>query len=206
MGTFVHWLGKTVIRLAGWKVVPHEFSPYPRCVMVAAPHTSNWDFVLARAAFEVLNIPVRFTIKQEWTRGIAGGVLRRLGAIAIDRRPKSEQQKPISYVDAMVRLFETHPRLVILITPEGTRSVQTEWKTGFYFVARNAGVPIALGYLDYGKKEAGVGLVFYPGDDMEADMRKIMDFYAGVRARYPEKFSPDLRYRKVQGDGNPTRT
>lgn len=194
MGTFGHWLGKTLIRLAGWKVVPHDFSPYPQCVMVAAPHTSNWDFVLARAAFEILKIPVRFTIKQEWMGGITGSILERLGAIGIDRRPKTHQKHPVSYVDAMARLFETHPRLAILITPEGTRSFRNEWKTGFYYVARQAGVPIALGYLDYGKKEAGVGLVFYPGEDMESDMRKIMAFYGDIRPRYPEKFSPDLRY------------
>lgn len=194
MAGFFRWLGRTLLRLGGWKVVPHDFSPYPQCVMVAAPHTSNWDFVWARSAFEILDIPVRFTIKKEWTEGFMGKLLLKLGAIGIDRRPKVNQTKPVSYVDAMAELFVQTPRLAILVTPEGSRSRKTEWKTGFYYVALKARVPIALGYLDYRKKEAGVGPVFMPTGNLEADMGKILAFYQTISPRFPDQYSPDLRY------------
>jgi len=186
--------GKSIIFFSGWKVVWKGLGPLPeKCVVVAAPHTSNFDFVIARAAFEVLGMPVRFTIKREWMGFPLGWLLRSLGAIAIDREPKKESGR-ISNVEAMAALFSANEKLAILVTPEGTRSLRTEWKTGFYYVAKTAGVPLVLGYLDYKKKEAGIGKILFPGDDMEADLREIMAFYAGVSARFPEKFSIDLRY------------
>lgn len=180
--------------MSGWKVEKGNHPGVQRCVMVAAPHTSNWDFVIARAAFEVMEIPVRFTIKKEWMDGFLGGLLKALGAIGIDRKPKSAQEKPISYVDAMVKLFEQQKELAVLITPEGTRSKNDQWRTGFYHVARLAKVPIALGFLDYSRKVAGVGLVFEPGDDMQADMERIMNFYRDIHPAFPEKFALDSRY------------
>lgn len=186
--------GKSIIFFSGWKVVWKDLRPVPeKCVVVAAPHTSNFDFVIARAAFEVLGIPVRFTIKKEWMGFPQGWLLGSLGAIAIDREPKNASGR-VSNVEAMAALFSANEKLAILVTPEGTRSLRTEWKTGFYFVAKSAGVPLVLGYLDYKKKEAGIGKILFPGDDMEADMREIMAFYAGVSARFPEKFATDLRY------------
>jgi 1-acyl-sn-glycerol-3-phosphate acyltransferase len=98
-------------------------------------------------------------------------------------------------VQAMADLFKTHPRLVMLVTPEGTRSLQTEWKSGFYHVAVTAGVPIALAYLDYTKKEAGVGKIVYPSGDIAKDMKEIMDFYQNIQGKHPENFSVDQRYR-----------
>ncbi len=191
---FFRILGKAIIRLSGWKVDQHLKQGFRRCVVVAAPHTSNWDFVLARAAFEVMEIPVRFTIKQEWTTGILGWLLVALGAIGIDRRPKDKQSQPISYVDAMAHLFEENNELAVLITPEGSRSKQDHWKTGFYHVAKLANVPIALGYLDYKKKEAGIGKVMWPGNSMESDMKEIMAFYRDKTPCFPQKFSLDVRY------------
>jgi hypothetical protein len=96
----------------------------------------------------------------------------------------------------MANLFREHEKLAVLVTPEGSRSLRTEWKTGFYHVARLASVPMVLGYLDYQKKEAGIGKIIYPGEDMEKDMKEIMEFYKGINARFPEKFSTDLRYSK----------
>lgn len=187
--------GKAILFLFGWKVDLANRNEAQRCVMVAAPHTSNWDFVFARAAFEILEIPVRFTIKREWTKGLLGKLLISLGAIGIDRRGKDARDQPISYVDAMARLFEQEQRLAILVTPEGTRKRNENWKSGFYYVAKQAGVPIALGYLDYKTKTAGVGAVIWPSDDMEADMRKIMAFYQKPRPKFPENFSIDTRYK-----------
>lgn len=102
---FFRILGRLIIWVSGWRVDQSLKQDYRRCVVVAAPHTSNLDFVFARAAFEVMKVPVRFTIKKEWTTGPLGWLLKALGAIGIDRRPKDKQSQPISYVDAMAKLF-----------------------------------------------------------------------------------------------------
>jgi 1-acyl-sn-glycerol-3-phosphate acyltransferase len=186
--------GKAIIALSGWKVDQHLKADFKRCVMIAAPHTSNWDFVFARAAFEVMEIPVRFTIKKEWTKGFLGWLLVSLGAIGIDRSPKNNRSQPISYVDAMVNLFQENEDLAVLVTPEGSRKRMETWKTGFYYVAKEAKVPIAFGYLDYKTRTAGIGKVIWPGEDMEADMREIMEFYQNIHPKFPELFSVDIRY------------
>jgi len=92
----------------------------------------------------------------------------------------------------MTDLFNSTDELVIMVTPEGTRSKSTKWKSGFYHVAMNAKVPIGLGYLDYKTKTAGVGKMIYPSGDYIKDMKEIMDFYKDITAKYPEKYSPDL--------------
>src|SRR5690606_18805419 len=95
----------------------------------------------------------------------------------------------------MIGLFETHPgELALVVTPEGTRSLSKKWKSGFYHVALGANVPILLGYLDYDKREAGIGKVIHPSGDFEADMREIADFYRNISPKYPAKFSLDERF------------
>ncbi len=165
-----------------------------RCVMIAAPHTSNWDIYYARLAFYLMGIPLRFTIKKEWMRPPFRGLLRRFGALGIDRTPRRPGEARPSATEAMAHLFEAHERLAMMVTPEGTRKKRTEWKTGFYHVAKMAGVPIGLGYLDYANKVAGVGGMVWPGEDQEADFRRIMAFYAPIKGCHPEQFSIDLRY------------
>jgi len=174
--------------LAGWKKVGEYPANVPKSVMIAAPHTSNWDFFYARAAFFLLGVPVRITIKKEAMFFPMNIILKFFGVIPIDRSRKSGNlSKRNSMVDAMVQLFEERRELVIMITPEGTRKYAPRWKTGFYHVAKRAGVPIVLGYLDYQKKHAGIGPIVYPGESIEDDMQTIMDFYRGVKGRYPEK-------------------
>jgi 1-acyl-sn-glycerol-3-phosphate acyltransferase len=95
----------------------------------------------------------------------------------------------------MVNLFKENDELAVLVTPEGTRSRQETWKTGFYHVAKKAGVPIAFGFLDYKEKVAGIGKVIWPGDDMESDMKSIMAFYQTLHPKFPENFSIDTRYQ-----------
>jgi 1-acyl-sn-glycerol-3-phosphate acyltransferase len=190
--TTMFW--KLVMKFFGWKVNMNLPDQVDRCVMIAAPHTSNWDFLFSLATFRILGIPFRFTVKDEMFRFPFGFITRKLGGIAINRRPKKLGEERLSMVDAMANLFEEHDRLVVLVTPEATRSLRTEWKTGFYYVAQKAKVPVALGYLNYIDKEAGVGKIVWPSGDMEKDMRIIMDFYKDKQAKYPEKFSIDNRF------------
>lgn len=187
-------LSKLIFSIFGWKLDDHLKADFRRCVMIASPHTSNWDFIFARAAFSLLRIPVRFTVKKEWMRFPFKSTMGALGAIAIDRSPKKPGDPRPSMTEAMIELFSKNKELVVLVTPEGTRSLVTKWKTGFYHVAVGAGVPVALGYLDYKNKIAGVGKIVYPSGDMHKDLKEIMDFYKNIPARYPEKFSVDQDY------------
>ncbi len=190
-------LFRFLFRLRGWKIAHSEEVTQEileRCVIIAAPHTTNWDAVYTIAWFDIAKINWRFTIKKEWIKPPFGKMLLRMGAIGIDRTPKKAGEERPSMVQAMANLFTENKKLGVVVTPEGTRNKVTEWKMGFYHAAKLANVPIAFGYLDYQKREAGVTKFILPTDDMEADMKKIMDFYKDKMGKYPEKFSLDLRY------------
>jgi 1-acyl-sn-glycerol-3-phosphate acyltransferase len=109
--------------------------------------------------------------------------MRATGGIAVDRSRNN------NLVEYMTALFQQHDELFLIIPPEGTRKAVKKWKTGFYRVAEQAGVPIVLGYLDYAKKEAGFGKLFYPTGNLEKDMEEIKIFYSKVSPKYPGKYS-----------------
>ncbi|MCH7328125.1 1-acyl-sn-glycerol-3-phosphate acyltransferase [Acinetobacter modestus] len=187
-------LAEKSLNLMGWELDNHWDLNVDQCVMIAAPHTSNWDALYARLALKALGVNVRLTIKDSYMKFPFGPFVRAMGGIGIDRSVKQEGQARPSMVQLMSDLFKTHPKLVMLVTPEGTRAKQEQWKTGFYHVATTAGVPIALAYMDYAKKKTGVGKIVYPTGDYEKDMIEIMSFYAEINAKFPEKFSVDQRY------------
>jgi len=193
MGTII---SKLIFFFSGWTKDENENIPpeVQRCVIIASPHTSNWDLIYARSAFYLMGIPLRFTIKKEWLRPPFGWLVKKMGGLGIDRSPKEPGQPRKSMTEAMIELFDEYQTLAMMVTPEGTRSLRTEWKMGFYHVAVGAGVPIALGYLDYKRKHAGVGPIIHPSGDMDADLRKIMAFYRDIAPKHPEKFSIDERY------------
>lgn len=178
----------------GWELDNHWDLNVDQCVMIAEPHTSNWDALYARLALKALGVNVRLTIKDSYMKLPFGPFVRAMGGIGIDRRVKQAGQERPSMVQLMSDLFKTHPKLVMLVTPEGTRAKQEQWKTGFYHVAMTAGVPIALAYMDYAKKKTGVGKMIYPTGNYEQNMAEIMAFYAEINAKHPEKFSVDQRY------------
>lgn len=152
-----------------------------KCIMVAAPHTSNWDFIYARGAFYLLHLDVRFTIKKEFMGFPFGPLLKAMGALPVDRTKNNR------LVDAMVDILNNSDDMIIMVTPEGTRKYQPRWRKGFYYAAVGANVPIVLGFLDYKKKEAGIGPVFIPTGDVDADIEKIKDFYRTISPKYPEQ-------------------
>lgn len=190
-------LAEKALKLMGWETDNHWPENLSQCVMIAAPHTSNWDALYARLALKALGVNVRLTIKDSYMQFPLGPFVRAMGGIGIDRRPKQAGEPRPSMVQVMTDLFKQHPELVMLVTPEGTRARQEQWKTGFYYVAVNAGVPIALAYMDYEQKKAGVGKIIHPTGNFEEDMAEIMDFYAGIQAKFPEDFSVDQRYYKA---------
>jgi len=186
---------KFLLRLHGWTVDPITPKEAQHCVMIAAPHTTNWDFYFMRLAFYVLDIPMKFTVKREWTRFPFGIFMNPLGAVGVDRRPKVPGEKRKSLVDAMVDIITSRDRIAMVIPPEGTRSLRKEWKMGFYYTALKAKVPITFGYLDFENKRAGVGdVVVFPTGNIEKDIKPINDFYRNIKGKFPEKFSLDERY------------
>ena len=187
-------LAEQSLKMMGWEIDNHWPLDLDQCVMIAAPHTSNWDALYARLALKALGVNVRLTIKDSYMKFPFGPFVRALGGIGIDRTPKAEGEPRPGMVEVMTDLFKDHPKLVMLVTPEATRAKQEQWKTGFYHVATSAGVPIALAYMDYAKKKTGVGKIVYPTGDYEKDMAEIMDFYSQINAKFPENFSVDKRY------------
>lgn len=177
----------------GWKMNPDYPKAVERSVVIAAPHTSNWDLVHAMGGYFDMGLPVRFTIKKEWFRFPFNLLIGPMGGIPIDRTPKKPGDPRPSMVEAMAELFTKYDKISVMVTPEGSRSKRTEWKTGFWHTAKMAGVPIGLGYLDYAKKEAGIGKLIYP-TDLDKDMREIMEFYKNITPRNPELYSLDQRY------------
>ena len=188
-------IGRFIFWILGWKVAGGVPVAAQRSVMIAAPHTSNWDFFYVVAAFWVLDIPLKVAIKNDWTKFPFGLVVKPLGGLGIDRRPKNLQATGSSQVDQMAQFFKTNDRIALVIAPEGTRRLREKWKMGFYHVAQQANVPITFGYLDYANKIAGVGPeALHLSDDMDKDLKIVMNFYKDIKGAHPENFSIDMRY------------
>jgi 1-acyl-sn-glycerol-3-phosphate acyltransferase len=158
-------------------------------VIIGAPHTSNWDFPLTLLALSALGLQFCWVGKHTLFRGPLRFLFSSIGGIPVDRGTHSS-----GLVDDMIALFQARSSMILAIAPEGTRSKKSHWKTGFYHIARAAEVPLALGYIDYGKKEIGVGKWFNPTDIPEDDILIIKTFYAGKTGKFPEKQS-DIRIR-----------
>jgi len=187
-------LCKLTFRLTGWKTDGHRPPQLKKCIILAAPHTSNWDFWYSMATFAIYRLRIRFTVKKEWVKFPFGLLMKPLGAIAIDRQPRGSQNERPSFIDALTDLFNANDELIILITPEGTRGRTEKWKTGFYHIARAAKVPVLLGYVDYKKKLTGITGPIYLSD-YKTDMKKIMDFYQTIAPKFPEKFLTDISFK-----------
>lgn len=169
--------------MIGWRVIGSLPPEIKKCVIIAAPHTSNWDFVIGRLAYWELGVPVKFLIKKEAFEHPLGWLVKRMGGIPVDRK------KSNNLVDQVAEIFEDYSVLNVVVTPEGTRKLVESWKKGFYYIAVKAGVPIALGFVDYKKKIGGFGPVIYPTGDYEKDMIAIEAFYRDKTAKHPEKFN-----------------
>lgn len=157
-----------------------------RCVIIAAPHTSNWDFVNFLGLTDELGIKAHFMGKKSLFRWPMGRFMRDMGGVAIDRSGSH------NVVDAMVAEFGRRKEFMLTVAPEGTRKVVTQWRTGFYQIALRAGVPLVCGVMDYGKKTGGLGPAMMPTGDYAADMAKIVDYYRAVTPRHPERAIADF--------------
>lgn len=180
--TLMRWLAICILKVSGWKAEGQK-PDISRYVIIAAPHTSNWDFLYTVCLAFIFRIKPYIMMKAAWFRWPLGPLFKWLGAIPIDR------SKSNNVVAQSISAFNEADELVMIIPPSGTRSKVLYWKTGFYHIANGAGVPIVLGYLDYGRKVGGLGPAFVPTGDIDADMVQIRDFYEDVEGKYPLKAS-----------------
>lgn len=164
----------------GWEMVG-RFPDLPKYVLVGAPHTTNWDFPFAMLLMFAGGVRFNWIAKASLFKGPWKGFFYRLGGIPVLRDRKT------NFVSQIVEAYQRSSRLIVAISPEGTRSLVNRWKTGFYYMAVGAQVPIVMGFIDYRRKQVGVGPVLYPSDSIEETFAHLRAFYADKTGKYPEK-------------------
>jgi 1-acyl-sn-glycerol-3-phosphate acyltransferase len=193
---YVALVGRVVYALLGWRCTGQTpaFSKY---VVIAAPHTSNWDGIFLLGAASMLKLNFSFFGKDSLFKGLLGWFLRRRGGIPLDR---SRNQ---SFVTQAVSWFAREEMFALGVAPEGTRQWAPGWKTGFYYIALQAKVPIVLGYIDYAKKEAGIlPEVVIPTGDIDRDFEILRRLYGPLTARHPELKGPIVPLKRGQGEAS----
>ena len=174
--------GKTMIKLMGWNIHPDLPPEIKKCVLVMAPHTSNWDFFIGCMAFwGIYQVDIRMLIKKDLFFPPLGWLLKWMGGIPVDRKNKTNLTQVIS------KMYAQKDELTIIFTPEGTRSYNPRWKKGFYYIAQEANVPILLGFLDYPSKSGGVFKLFEPTGNVEQDIAAIKALFKQYKGKYPEQ-------------------
>ena len=173
----ISWLG---LRIAGWTIrgLPPDDRKF---IVIAYPHTSNWDFPLGVAICILCRVKAYWLGKHSLFKGPAGPVMKWLGGIPIDRSEAHD------VVQQTINAFDNSNDLIIAVAPEGTRSKVKKWKTGFYHIALGANIPIVLGYFDYAKKEVGCLKSYSPSGDINKDMQEIKAAYEGIHGKYRDK-------------------
>ncbi|UXX78048.1 1-acyl-sn-glycerol-3-phosphate acyltransferase [Reichenbachiella carrageenanivorans] len=179
----IRFLAKFIfITLLGWKIKGSISDKTKKCVIAIAPHTSYWDFFIGIVVRPINNLRSSFLVKKEVFKfAPMGWVVKRMGGIAVDRGKNNS-----SLIDQVIRIFKEREVMRLAITPEGTRSKVTEWKTGFYRIAVAANVPIILVSFDFAKKEVEFKEEFHPTGDMTADIDYIKSQFVGVQGKHPE--------------------
>ncbi len=174
---------RAFLRLRGWTVEGALPPEAHKSVLIAAPHTSNWDLPYTLMVAFVLRLNIYWMGKASLFRWPFGPVMRWLGGIAVDRDKRGNLVAASAHA-----LVQANGPVQLVVPPEGTRGKTRHWKTGFYFIALEARVPIILAYIDYAKRRGGLGPVFMPTGDVEADMATIKRFYAPIRGRRADSF------------------
>ncbi len=169
-------------RAMRWKKEVTE--PLPeKCIICLAPHTSNWDFIIGQLYMHAEGFRSNFLMKKEWFFWPVGPIAKRMGGIPVFR------SKKMHMTDQLVAQAKRRDTFLLAITPEGTRSLNGEWKHGFYYIALGAGIPILLFGLDFGRKTIFCTRTFIPTGDAEKDMREIKLYFKDFKGKHPEKFS-----------------
>lgn len=167
-------LAKGILKLFGWSVKGEYTEALRNCIIIVAPHTSNWDFIWGLLARTVYGIHAKYLIKNTYFKPATAWFFRFTGGIPVDRSRKTE------LTDQLKAMLQKGDELKIVFTPEGTRKRVEKWKTGFYWVAMDTDLPIVMHYIDYRKKEIGMSAPFKPSGTWEEDREMIRAFYRKV--------------------------
>ncbi|RAJ12032.1 1-acyl-sn-glycerol-3-phosphate acyltransferase [Olleya aquimaris] len=174
----MRWFAKFIyFKILGWKVVGNtNFSKdtVKKAVIISAPHTSNLDFIIGILLRKVVGVKTNFIGKKELFTWPFGYYFRAVGGVPVDRKTKENK------VQSIAKLFENKEEFRLTLAPEGTRSKVDEWRTGFYYIAKQANVPIIMFTLDFGNKQNKVSEPFYPTDNVEEDFKFMKNFFKGV--------------------------
>jgi 1-acyl-sn-glycerol-3-phosphate acyltransferase len=173
------WIARSLMSIFGWRIEA-DIPNLSKAVLVGAPHTSNWDFVLTLLTQFALSVKISWMAKHTFFRWPYKGVLEWLGGVPIDRTNKSD-----GVVDQIVMEINRRDKFIIAIMPEGTRSKTGRWKTGFYHIAQGANVPMVMVRFDYGRKVLGIGPTIEPAGDIKADIAKIRAIFTGIEGKNP---------------------
>ena len=177
------WSCESLLKISGW-TLDRTNPPVTNCVVIAAPHTSNWDFILMLLFAGAFGLKVSWMGKSNLFIKPFGYFLRLIGGISINRRKKNQ------IVDHMISLFRQRENFLLVVPVEGTRARVNFWKSGFYHIAKGANVPILPTFLDYGNKRGGFGVPIITTNNLLSDMQKIRDFYAPFKGKFPLNSGP----------------
>ncbi len=180
LSTFLRLTTNLILRLVGWRV-EGKLPDLPKFILIAGPHTSNWDFLMFLGVIFHLKANVKFMGKAELFRNPFGWFFYWCGGIPVDRK------KSQGLVEQMVDACGKSDKFILTIAPEGTRYKVSDWKMGFYHIAKNAGIPVAMAIVDGANKTMHVGQVFHLTENMDADIKTIKGFFNGMVGINPRK-------------------
>lgn len=180
-------LGKFVLFLLRWKSSYPDQYQFPKMLLIAAPHTSHWDWIYAMAGYWANDIYPRFLVYHTYMKGLRGFLMRNMGGIGVD--PKN---KELSIVDFSVDLFNNHSKMALIISPEGSMYKVDKWRTGFFHIATKAEVPVSLCFLDYKNKKAGIGTFLNMSGNFEKDMTFVEKFYSNSNPKHIDRYNPKI--------------
>ncbi|MGB3726606.1 MAG: 1-acyl-sn-glycerol-3-phosphate acyltransferase [Glaciecola sp.] len=183
---FTAWIGSTLMRISGWEL-EGELPQHPKMVLAVGPHTSNWDFFLGIAVLFRLRISIKFLGKHTIFVPVVKQLLEALGGIPVDRKAGN------GVVQQVVARFNSKPKMILALAPEGTRSPVYPWKTGFLSIAHQAHAPVVLIGFDFARKRVIFGPTIVTTDNHQADMRLVYEFFQRVPAKYPTKVLFDAK-------------
>ena len=171
------WIAQSFMTLFGWRIEA-DVPDLPKLVLVGAPHTSNWDFIMTMATLFALGIKISWMGKASLFNWPAKGFMEWLGGVPVDRKIQKS-----GIVNQTIEAFNNHDKFVIAIMPEATRSVVRKWRSGFYHIAQGANVPMVMVRFDYGRKVMGLGPTLEPSGDVTADMAQIQSYFVGIEGK-----------------------
>lgn len=179
-------ISKFLLKILGWKTVG-EVAPEKKCIIIGAPHTSSWDFIISWLYYRSVGGKASVMIKREFFFWPANYLLRAMGGIPIDR------SKGVNVIRQTIQQFNKWEYLHLAISPEGTRKLTKKWKAGFHIIATEAKVAVYLGSFDWGKKIVTIGEKFELTDDPKEDIKRMKDYYRikGIKGKFPDQFTTE---------------